>query len=144
MLHHVEVYVSNIDASYVFWAQILAKIGYEESACWDEGFTLTNGSDAYLTFVQVGKKYELYKYHRCGVGLNHLAFKVKDRDMVDALRQYCVENDISLLYDDKYPFANNDKNYYALFVEDPDRIKVEFVAMPSAACTCPGDIAVER
>lgn len=129
MLHHVEIYVSNLDASHGFWANILAKIGYEKSDHWNDGFTLINGEDAYLTFVQVAKKYESHPYHRCGVGLNHLAFKVKGRDAVDALRQYCVENNIRSLYNEKYPFANGGKDYYALFVEDPDRIKVEFVAV---------------
>lgn len=28
----------------------------------------------------------------------------------------------------RIPFANGGTDYYALFVEDPDRIKVEFVA----------------
>lgn len=127
MLHHVEIYVSNLDASHAFWANILARIGYEKTGHWDDGFTLGNGEDAYLTFVQVAGKYEGHRYHRCGVGLNHLAFKVKGSDAVDALRQYCVESGIRTLYDEKYPFANG-KDYYALFVEDPDRIKVEFVA----------------
>ena len=62
------------------------------------------------------------------MGLNHLAFKVKGRDAVDNLRRYCLAKGITSLYDEKYPFANGDTDYYALFVEDPDRIKVEFVA----------------
>jgi len=127
MLHHVEIYVSKIKASHAFWAPILAKIGWKQSGHWKDGFTLVNGEDAYLTFVQVTKKHKSHTYHRCGVGLNHLAFKVKTRKEVDALRQYCVKNKIATLYDDKYPFANGGKDYYALFVEDPDRIKVEFV-----------------
>jgi catechol 2,3-dioxygenase-like lactoylglutathione lyase family enzyme len=127
MLHHVEIYVSNLDTSKTFWSSILAMIGYTNSSQWEDGFTLSNGEDAYLTFVQVSKKYESYKYNRRGVGLNHLAFKVGSRDLVDSLRQHCIENKISLLYDEKYPFANGDQHYYALFLEDPDRIKVEFV-----------------
>lgn len=127
MLHHVEIYVSKIDASRTFWTNILAKIGWEPSGNWKDGFSLVNGEDPYLTFVQVAKKYKSHTYHRCGVGLNHLAFKVKTREEVDALRQYCIENNIPNLYDDKYPFPNGGKDYYALFVEDPDRIKVEFV-----------------
>lgn len=127
MLHHVEIYVSKIDASRAFWTNILAKIGWELSGNWKDGFTLVRGEDAYLTFVQVAKKYKSHTYHRCGVGLNHLAFKVKTRQEVDAIRQYCLDNNIPNLYDDKYPFANGGKDYYALFVEDPDRIKVEFV-----------------
>jgi catechol 2,3-dioxygenase-like lactoylglutathione lyase family enzyme len=119
MLHHVEIYVSNLKVSQDFWSTLLAKVGYEQSG---------HGQDAYLTFVQVAEKHAQRQYNRCGVGLNHLAFKVKDRDTVDMLRHYCLEKGIISLYDDKYPFANGGTDYYALFVEDPDRIKVEFVA----------------
>lgn len=127
MLHHVEIYVSNLGASRNFWAGILARIDWRPSGDWKDGFTLASGDDAYLTFVQVAPDRQARPYHRCGVGLNHLAFKVKTRVDVDALRTYCVENGIPMLYDDRYLFAGGDA-YYALYFEDPDRIKVEFVA----------------
>lgn len=132
MLHHVEIYVSKLDTSYRFWASLLAQIGYEENDRWNDGFTLAHGTDAYLTFVQVAEKHAHRPYHRSGVGLNHLAFRVKDRETVDRLRQFCRESAISCLYEDRYPFANGGSDYYALFIEDPDRIKVEFVAASAA------------
>ena len=128
MLHHIEIYVSNVDVSFPFWSGLLAQIGYKESGKWGDGFTLANERDAYLTFVQVAESHAFRQYHRCGVGLNHLAFKVNGRDAVDSLRRYCLANGITSLYDEKYPFANGGTDYYALFIEDPDRIKVEFVA----------------
>lgn len=128
MLHHIEIYVSDLAASRAFWSELLGGIGYTESGFWNDGFTLTNGKDAYLTFVQVAEKYASHSYHRCGVGLNHLAFTVDSRDVVDTLRQRCIDTGTTLLYDDRYPFANGGKEYYALFIEDRDRIKVEFVA----------------
>lgn len=128
MLHHVEIYVSNLEISHAFWAGLLAQIGYEKESSWDDGFTLAHADDAYLTFVQVAEKHAHRAYHRSGVGLNHLAFRVRDREGVDKLRDYCQENGIVRLYEDRYPFANGGSDYYALFIEDPDRIKVEFVA----------------
>jgi catechol 2,3-dioxygenase-like lactoylglutathione lyase family enzyme len=128
MLHHVEINVSNLGGSRAFWSEILSKLGYKLTAYSDEGFTLSNGEDAYLTFVQVKEKYVSHNYNRSGVGLNHLAFRVKGRSLVDSIRQYCLDNNITCLYDERYPFANGGNDYYALYVEDPDRIKVEFVA----------------
>ena len=78
--------------------------------------------------MQVKEKYASHNYNRSGVGLNHLAFRVKGRNLVDSLRQYCLDNNITCLYDERYPFANGGNDYYALYIEDPDRIKVEFVA----------------
>lgn len=89
MLHHVEIYVSNLDVSHAFWAPLLAQIEYEQSGRWQDGFTLEHGNDAYLTFVQVAEKHALRHYHRRGVGLNHLAFRVEDRETVDRLRHFC-------------------------------------------------------
>lgn len=129
MLDHIEIYVSSLDNSFQFWSPILEKIGYGLSSRWETGFTLANGKDAYLTFVQVAEEHGSRPYHRCGVGLNHIAFQVESRNGVDLLREHCVANDVTLLYDDRYPYANGDENYYALFVEDPDRIKVEFVSV---------------
>ena len=90
---------------------------------------IKNDNDAYLTFVQREKRFESLSYHRCSVGLNHLAFKVDSKEIVDALRNHCVDNGIVCLYEEQYPFANGGTDYYALFIEDPDRIKVEFVAV---------------
>lgn len=129
MLHHLEIYVSDLSVSRAFWKELLAQIGYVESDQWDDGFTLGHGGDAYLTFVQRTRNNASRGYHRCGVGLNHLAFKVDDRSAVDSLRKYCLDRSITCLYEDRYPFANGGDEYYALFVEDPDRIKVEFVAI---------------
>ncbi|GAB4526117.1 MAG: VOC family protein [Roseibium sp.] len=128
MLHHLEIYVSDLAASRSFWQALLGRIGYSLTGSWDDGFTLDNGKDAYLTFVQVADKYAGLNYHRCAPGLNHLAFAVGTRGDVDALRQYCIDGGIPMLYDDRYPFANGGTAYYALYLEDPDRIKIEFVA----------------
>ena len=85
MLHHVEINVSNLGASRAFWSEILSKLGYTLTAHWEERFILSNGDDAYLSFVQVTDKFALHKYNRRDVGLNHLAFKVKGRSLVDSL-----------------------------------------------------------
>ncbi len=128
MLHHIEIYVSDLKTTCDFWSALLAHLGYAVSGQWDDGFTLSNDKDAYLTFVQVVPEHADKPYHRRAVGLNHLAFRVADRTAVDALRAYCLEHGITCLYEARYPYANGGHDYYALFIEDPDRIKIEFVA----------------
>ncbi len=128
MLHHVEIYVSDLRTTKSFWKNILKHIGWRQTGSFDQGFTLSNDHDAYLTFVQVEDHHADRPYHRCAVGLNHLAFSVETRELVDELRAYCKKKRYSMLYDDRYPFATGGTDYYALFVEDPDRIKLEFVA----------------
>jgi len=127
MLHHVEIYVSDLDRAFDFWSELLSLIGYAVVR-FRGGFSLEQSDGPYLTFVQVDPSHLQSGYHRKRVGLNHLAFTVHDRATVDRLRDYCVAKGLRTLYDDKYPHANGGDEYYALYVEDPDRIKVEFVA----------------
>jgi len=70
-------------------------------------------------------------YHRCRAGLNHLAFHGNSREHIDKITQVLLDKGIQILYNDKHPYAGG-KDYYAVFFEDPDRIKVELVA-PSRA-----------
>lgn len=128
MLHHVEMYVSNLSVTRAFWTELLAHLDYSVTADFGEGFTLSAEDGPYLTFVQVADRHAERKYHRSGIGLNHLAFKVPGRERVDALRRFCLNRRLPCLYDERYPFANGGDDYYALYVEDPDRIKIEFVA----------------
>ncbi len=125
-LHHVELYVSDLRASMVFWPWFLGELGYERVAQWDEGESWELGP-TYLVFVQVEERFKEPGYHRCRVGLNHLAFHARDRAHVDAVTQASRDRGIPILYPERHPYAGG-PDYYAVFLEDPDRIKVELVA----------------
>lgn len=92
---------------------------------WGEGFSYRK-NDFYLVFVQVREKYLMNDYNRCHAGLNHLAFYGDSQDKIDMIREYMITHGVSLLYDNKYPHAGGTQSY-ALFFEDPDRIKIEIV-----------------
>lgn len=126
LLHHVEIYVSDLKRSADFWGWFLSELGYTLYQEWEEGRSWKLG-DTYLVFVQTEEKYLDVPYHRCRVGLNHLAFHARSREQVDELTAKVRARGMNVLYNDKHPFAGGD-NYYALFFEDPDRIKVELVA----------------
>jgi catechol 2,3-dioxygenase-like lactoylglutathione lyase family enzyme len=127
MIHHVEVYVSDLDRSIAFWTPFLALLGYEEER-WAEGVNyLVGEEDPYLSLVRAPQEHLDVGYHRRRVGLNHLAFRARSREQVDEVRTWLREAGVPLLYDDRYPFATA-PGYYAVFCEDPDRIKVEVVA----------------
>lgn len=125
-LHHVEIYVSNLEKTKEFWTWLLGELGYEIFQTWKHGISYKL-ADTYLVFVQTEEGFLDSEYHRKRTGLNHLAFHAESRAMVDELREKIIEKKFSLLYDNKYPFAGGN-DYYALFFEDPDRIKVELVA----------------
>jgi len=78
MLHHVELYVANLQHSLAFWAPFLFGLGYHESQRWSEGVSYMSG-ETYICFVQAPTEHIEAGYHRKRVGLNHLAFHAKSR-----------------------------------------------------------------
>ncbi len=126
LIHHIEINVSDLDKSIDFWGWLLAELGYELYQEWDSGQSFRIG-DTYIVFVQTEGKYMDIPYHRCRTGLNHLAFHAESRQQVDDLTKKLKEKNVQILYQDQHPFAGG-KNHYAVFFEDPDRIKVELVA----------------
>lgn len=131
-LHHMEIYVSDLKRSTAFWGWFLSELGYTPFQEWKEGRSWRLG-DAYLVFVQARDRYLDVPYHRCRVGLNHLAFHAESRAQVDRLTDEVRARGLTVLYGDRHPYAGGN-DHYALYFEDPDRIKVELVAPHSDEC----------
>jgi len=125
LLHHVEIYVSDLKRSADFWGWFLGRMGYEKIAEWGSGQSWELG-ETYIVFVQTEDKYKDVPYHRRRTGLNHLAFHAESKQQVDELYNELKERGVTVLYEEKHPYAGG-KDYYAVFFEDPDRIKVELV-----------------
>jgi len=125
-LHHVEIYVSNLQRSTDFWSWLLSELGFEPFQEWEDGrsWKLDN---TYLVFVQAKEKHLSIPYNRSRVGLNHLAFHADSRNQVDELTQKIRARGMKVLYEDRHPYAGG-KAHYAVYFEDSDRIKVELVA----------------
>ncbi|MDF2787275.1 MAG: hypothetical protein K0S80_373 [Neobacillus sp.] len=126
MLHHVEIYVSNLEKSVEFWSWLLTELGYEQYQKWELGISWKY-QETYLVFIQAEERFLDVPYHRCRVGLNHLAFHASSREHVDEITETLIRKEIPILYREKHPYAGGPE-YYAVFFEDPDRIKVELVA----------------
>lgn len=124
--HHIEINVHDLEKSRFFYDWLMPELGYTLFQRWDKGFSYKNGT-AYLVFTQTEEPYKEIPFHRKRSGLNHLAFWAKSRAHIEHLRVQLKKKNISFLYEDRFPFAGGD-NHYALFFEDPDRIKIEIVA----------------
>lgn len=122
-IHHLEIYVSDLDKSVEFWSWFLCeKLGYSLFQEWEQGksYILDN---TYLCFVQADSRFLDQPFHRCRPGLNHLAFKALSKKQIDELTVELEERGCRILYRDQHPHAGG--NAYAVFFEDPQRLKVE-------------------
>ncbi len=130
MLHHVEIYVFDLARTRAFWSWLLCdELGYTVYQQWDQGVSFRAGS-TYIVFVQTEPRFLDVKYHRCRTGLNHLAFHAQSPAQVDALTTKLRERGVTILYQDRHPHASGPDSY-AVFFEDPDRIKVEVTCSES-------------
>jgi len=127
-LHHVDINVSDLKHSTEFWGWFLAELGYSKYTEWKSGIGWKLG-ETYIDIIQVEPEHIDPPYHRKRVGLNHLAFHAESREHVDELTKKLKLRGISVLYPDRHPFAGGPDSY-AVFFQDPDRIKLEVAAPP--------------
>jgi catechol 2,3-dioxygenase-like lactoylglutathione lyase family enzyme len=127
MLHHIELYVSDLDRSCAFWTPFMAHLGHRADP-WSGGMNYRRGDhEPYYCLLPAPSAHRAAGYHRQRVGLNHLAFRGESRTHVDQIAQWVLDAGHPLLYADRHPYAGGPE-YYALFCEDPDRFKLEVVA----------------
>ena len=124
-LHHIEINVSDLKKSTLFWEWLLSELGYKKFQQWNSGISFKL-KDTYIVFVQTEKAHLKNNYHRKNIGLNHLAFHADTRKAVDKITLQLKQKGIKILYQNKHPFAGGE-NHYAVYFEAPDRIKVEIV-----------------
>ncbi|WP_336518482.1 VOC family protein [Pollutibacter soli] len=125
-VHHIEIYVSDLKKSARFWSWLLTeKFSYKIFQQWDKGISFKL-NESYIVFVQTEPLYISSGYNRKNTGLNHLAFHCDSEIFIDDLTEELKEKVIPVLYPEKHPYAGG-KDTYAVYFEDPDRIKVEVV-----------------
>jgi len=102
---------------------------------WSGGMNYVRGKDeTYFCLLPAPQEHVRAGYHRKRIGLNHLAFRGTSRAHVDEVARWVKDNGYTLLYEDRHPYAGG-PTYYAVFLEDPDRFKLEVVAPPAAGAT---------
>jgi catechol 2,3-dioxygenase-like lactoylglutathione lyase family enzyme len=126
LLHHVEIYCTDLQVTTDFWGWFLRLLGYTIYQDWPGGRSYRLGP-TYLVFVQAEQRFCSEPYHRCRPGLNHLAFHAASRQQVDEVTELLRSRGVRILYEDRHPYAGG-PGCYAVYFEDPDRMKVELDA----------------
>ncbi len=126
-ISHIEINVSDYAKSIRFYDDILFPIGWKKLVCTKDCTAYSDGSMKVI-LSSTDEKYNGKKFHRKQVGLNHLAFSANSLEEVNEFhKNVLIKNSIECLYE-KNP--SGDDSYYAVFFEDPDRIKIELVYAP--------------
>lgn len=127
-IDHLDINVFDIKISGPFYHKLMEYFGFKTLKKSHVQWIWHNGGKNTFGIYQTEKKYQSVKYHRRQIGLNHLAFRAKNKkDVDDFYLKFLVKHKISILYGGPKQYPEYYKNYYAVYFEDPDRIKLEFM-----------------
>jgi catechol 2,3-dioxygenase-like lactoylglutathione lyase family enzyme len=125
--HHLDLNVSDLERSTRFYIDVLGELGYAAGESGEGWRSLVHTDGWYVCLVQTDDEFLGESYHRKRVGVNHLAFSAPDRSAVDALHQRLVSQGVHVLYGGPRDMGDDREENYAVFFEDPDRVKLEIV-----------------
>ncbi|MEU9379513.1 VOC family protein [Streptomyces sp. NPDC048279] len=127
MLHHIELWVADLDRAAESWGWLLGRLGWAPYQDWPAGRSWRHGS----TYLVIERSPALRGadagHDRMRPGLNHLAFHAADRATVDALATEAPAHGWSLLFTDRHPYAGG-PGHYAAYLENEAGFEVELVA----------------
>jgi catechol 2,3-dioxygenase-like lactoylglutathione lyase family enzyme len=129
LLHHVEIWVTDLAASEASLGRLLVRLGYAESMRWTTGVRYDLGG-TYLV-VESGPGVT-GPHERRRAGVNHLAFHAGTRADVERLAQASVADGWTLLFADRHPFAGG-PHHVAAYLADAAGFEVELVESSVAA-----------
>jgi catechol 2,3-dioxygenase-like lactoylglutathione lyase family enzyme len=126
-LHHIELWVPNLDRAAATWGWLLTELGYDLFQDWADGKSWRCGP-MYIVVEQSSARIGS-RHDRCRPGLNHLAFHVESRVAVDKLVAEAPQHGWRLMFADRHPFAGGG-THYAAYLENIDGFEAELVAFP--------------
>ncbi len=103
MLHHVELWVPDLERAVRSWGWLLESLGCEPYQEWPHGRSWRR-DETYLV-VEQSPALTTDSHDRLRPGLNHLAFHVPDRTELDRLVAEAPRSGWSPLLPDRYPHA---------------------------------------
>lgn len=125
-LHHVELWVGDLEQARAQWGWLLGSLGWERAQDWPEGSLWEAACGPYLVLTTPPLTApQPHDRHR--PGLNHLALCAPDRTTVDQVSQEAPERGWRQLYAERFPYAGGPE-HYAAYLEDAQGFKVEVVA----------------
>lgn len=128
--YHTQINVSDASKSLPFYKDFFSQIGYKIIDESNEHIGVSDGKTSFW-IIETENKYKPNKFHRKNTGINHFAFKVKTKEAVDEfVHEFLKKRGVSTLYGTPRIFSEYKEGYYAVYFEDPDRIKLEIVYIP--------------
>ncbi|MBA4493581.1 VOC family protein [Paenactinomyces guangxiensis] len=125
---HLDYNVADLQKAMRFYDPLMAYLGFQKETC-QPTWCLYGNQRFKLCLVECEDIYKWEGFHRKRPGLNHLAFQVEKKEEVNQVHSFLLQKNIPILYGGPGQF-HNETEYYAVFFEDPFRLKLEVVYSP--------------
>jgi glyoxylase I family protein len=131
-VHHLDLVVSSLERSLMFYRELLGPLGYTDASEIvgerGERVVYLGGRDAHVNVSLREAQSPSGPYDRYAVGLHHVAFEASSRELVDDRLAWAKEKGLEIENEpQEWPYI---PGYYAGFFHDPDGIKLEIVFVP--------------
>ena len=129
-VYHLQINVRDANASLPFYRALLGYLEYRVTHEQAGVLGMSNDTtDFWLCATPVDRRRQAP--HRKNPGLNHVALRVPARADVDRFHdEFLKPRGIPVLYGGPRDYPDYRPGYYAVFFEDPDRLKLEVVHIP--------------
>ena len=121
-IDHLVLSVSDLARSKDFYDKVLGFLGFKLKhdsggfAGWSNGKTL-------FWIAAADSQGKWRRYRKGDIGFHHYAFELANRKAVDELGAFLIENNMKVA--DPPGTHNGDDQYYAVFFNDPDGMRLE-------------------
>jgi catechol 2,3-dioxygenase-like lactoylglutathione lyase family enzyme len=125
-IDHISINVKNLELSDPFYHEFLVYLGFKRYKDDNAWVNATTG----VWINETERNHQSSGFHRRNTGVNHVAFRVDSRKAVDDFyKNMLVKNNMPVLYGGPKDYPEYHRGYYAVFFEDPDRLKLEVMWM---------------
>lgn len=121
-IHHFDLWVSDPDTAADEWAWLFGELGWEA----DDSHRSWCHPDGTYAFLERSADLVDEGHDRLRPGINHLAFTVESRALLDRMRAESSAHDWHEMFADRYPHAGGD-DHVALYLENSEGFEVEVV-----------------
>jgi catechol 2,3-dioxygenase-like lactoylglutathione lyase family enzyme len=130
-IDHFGLGVPDIDAATSYYDELMPMLGFQ--SCFGNGYCPVDGNGAQLFLYEVTDR---EGYSRSGPGLQHIAFEVSTRAMVDVIHGWVRARGDEILHAPRI-FPQFGEFYYATYFLDPHGFKLEVVCPHAEAASSP-------
>ncbi|MEY2422666.1 MAG: hypothetical protein QOI95_2733 [Acidimicrobiaceae bacterium] len=125
MLHHLTLWVPDLERAEQSWSWLLGELGYARDHSVERVVLLRHASGVAVVLEESPDMVPGMLYSRMRPGMNHLAFRVESSAVLSEITERAADHGWSSLPGDRHPIAGGAQVAY---LEDRDGFEVELVA----------------